>query len=296
MMAGRADAARRVVTKLLRRSSSTAQLIRHVGVDSLGAGAFLGQSLDLGWGRIYGGQTMAQAVAACQEVAGPGRSLHQFACHFLRGGDVSLGVNIDTTELSSGRSFTCVHARAMQAGRPILAMTASLQTPEAGFGHQPATGLRPEWLTPHDLRPLSEHMRPYLSHLPNDRLRQVRRDHSPAAMCSHCRVRPNPVRASPCCFGSCTPTHTRPSTSGRSSLSAHGTRQNGQRSVRSGCACVARSLTIAPSTSDYSPTCRTGRCSRRVRECETTSAETAARASLQPACFATLHLGHRAFG
>ena len=181
MLAGRADAARRVVTRLLRRNSSTAQLVQHVGVEPLGDGAFLGQSLDLGWGRIYGGQTMAQAVAACQEVAGPGRSLHQFSCHFLRGGDTSLGVHIDATELSSGRSFSCVHARAMQAGRPILAMTANLQTPEAGFVHQPATGLRPEWLTPHDLRTLNEHMRPYLSHLPNERLRQVRRDHQPGS-------------------------------------------------------------------------------------------------------------------
>jgi acyl-CoA thioesterase-2 len=151
------------------------QLVRHVDVQRASpasaataefvygssAGVFLGRSADLGWGRVYGGQTMAQGLAAAQRYAGPDRSVHQFGCHFLTGGDPNLPIRFETEALSSGRSFSVVHARALQGeSTPLLAMTASFQTPEFGLEHQHG-GLRPEWRTPDECTSLTEYMAPH---------------------------------------------------------------------------------------------------------------------------------------
>jgi acyl-CoA thioesterase II len=77
-------------------------------------GSFLGKSVDLGWGRVYGGQTMAQGLAAAQHMAGEGRSIHQFGCHFLKAGDVNTDIEFKVDELTSGRSFGVYHVRALQ--------------------------------------------------------------------------------------------------------------------------------------------------------------------------------------
>lgn len=165
--------------RALTRSVSMSQLVRHVDVQPLASSAdsfvqplasahYFGKSVDLGWGRIYGGQTMAQGLAACQRLAGESRSVHQFGCHFLRAGDTKLDVRFEAEELQTGRSFTVVHVRALQGQAPILAMTASLQTPEEGLEHTLGGGapLPREWKTPHELKTLGECMQPYLDRVP----------------------------------------------------------------------------------------------------------------------------------
>lgn len=165
---------------------ATASLVSHVDVQSDGENSFHAESLDLGWGRVYGGQTMAQVVAACQRIAGPSRVLHQFSCHFLAGGSVKQDLRIEATELASGRSFSFVHARAMQDSTPILAMTASLQTPEDGLDHQRellSNGVRPsEWGNPRELKSLGEHMAPVLETLPSPRMRALYSGSAPIEM------------------------------------------------------------------------------------------------------------------
>ena len=155
------------------RRVSLKQLIRHVNVEPLeAAGHYLGHSVNLGWGRVYGGQTMAQGLAAAQQAAGPGRSVHHFGCHFLRGGDTKLPIHFETNELTKGRSFSAVHVRALQDDTPILAMTASFQVPEDGLEHQPSGGLLAEWGRPDDLKSLSELVKPHLEKIP-ERMRTM---------------------------------------------------------------------------------------------------------------------------
>lgn len=155
------------------RRVSLKQLIRHVNVEPLeAAGHYLGHSVNLGWGRVYGGQTMAQGLAAAQQAAGPGRSVHHFGCHFLRGGDTKLPIHFETNELTKGRSFSTVHVRALQDDTPILAMTASFQVPEDGLEHQPSGGLLAEWGRPDDLKSLSELVKPHLEKIP-ERMRTM---------------------------------------------------------------------------------------------------------------------------
>ena len=47
--------------------TQTAQLLRHLRTCRLSTGAFEGQSLDLGWGRVFGGQVCAGLCRAFQE-------------------------------------------------------------------------------------------------------------------------------------------------------------------------------------------------------------------------------------
>ena len=72
-------------------SARTSALLRHVDVTPIvsGSSTFIGKSIDLGWGRVYGGQTMAQALSASQRTVPADRDVHEFSCHFLRAGDVS---------------------------------------------------------------------------------------------------------------------------------------------------------------------------------------------------------------
>lgn len=145
-----------------------AQLVRHVDVKPLAncSSSFVGRSVDLGWGRVYGGQTMAQGLAAAQHVAGPSRNVHHISCLFLRGGDTKLDIQFECDTLTSGRSFSAFHVRALQDRNPILAMHASFQVPEDGLSHT-IGGLRPEWGTPSELRSLTECMAPYLANVPS---------------------------------------------------------------------------------------------------------------------------------
>ena len=167
---------------VLSLASRTAALVRHVDVTQIlrrtDSGIYLGHSADLGWGRVYGGQTMAQGLAAAQSLvgegpAGEGRRVHQLSCHFLRPGDVKKDVEVEADLLSDGRSFAVAHVRAIQHGKAILAMTASFQTPEAGMSHsfqhradQGGPALRQEWGKPEDLVSIHDLMKPYVEGIP----------------------------------------------------------------------------------------------------------------------------------
>jgi len=112
---------------------------------------------------------MAQALAACQQIV-PDRSVHEFGCHFLRGGNVDEDIIFQANILMSGGSFTVVHIRAEQTTPGnILSMTASFMKPEEGLQHQwthRKNGLRPEWLSPEECKSTTELMKPYLDKIP----------------------------------------------------------------------------------------------------------------------------------
>ncbi|GMH85907.1 hypothetical protein TrST_g11641 [Triparma strigata] len=164
---------------VLSLAERTAALVRHVNVEQIlrrtNSGIYLGRSVDLGWGRVYGGQTMAQALSAAQQLAGPERRVHQFGCHFLRPGDAKEDVEFEADKLADGNSFGVMHVRAMQKGKVILSLTASLQTPEEGLEHSyqhrftrdgAESALRPEWKRPEDCKSVFDHMQPYLKQIP----------------------------------------------------------------------------------------------------------------------------------
>jgi acyl-CoA thioesterase-2 len=94
--------------------------------------AFLGGGPVLGWGRLYGGQVVAQALrAACLTVDGAHRpqSLHAY---FVRAGDEVKPVLYEVERVRDSRAFATRQVVAYQEGGAILNCIASFHAPEAG--------------------------------------------------------------------------------------------------------------------------------------------------------------------
>ena len=119
-----------------------AELISLLSLERLEQNLFRGQSQDLGWGQIFGGQVLGQALSAATQTVPEGRRVHSLHGYFLRGGDAARPVIYEVDPIRDGRSFTTRRVVAIQGGRAIFNMAASFQVDEPGFTHQapmPAT-------------------------------------------------------------------------------------------------------------------------------------------------------------
>ncbi|WP_439534459.1 acyl-CoA thioesterase [Polymorphobacter sp.] len=86
--------------------------------------------------RLYGGQVVAQALAACQHSVAPGRFANSCHANFIRAGDPALPLDFEVSRDSDGRSFSSRRVTVRQQGRVVLTMTASFHVPEPGARHQ----------------------------------------------------------------------------------------------------------------------------------------------------------------
>mgnify|MGYP002634231682 CR=1 FL=1 len=96
---------------------------------------FRGASQDLGWGRVYGGQVLGQALSAAGQTVPDGRPVHSLHAYFLRPGDPSLPVVYTVDPIRNGRSFTTRRVVAVQRGKAIFNLSASFHDGEPGFVH-----------------------------------------------------------------------------------------------------------------------------------------------------------------
>ena len=97
---------------------------------------FRGQSQDLGFGNVFGGQVIGQALSAAKQTVDEDRSLHSFHCYFLRPGNAHLPIVYEVDKARDGRSFTTRRVVAIQKGKPIFNIALSFQLKESGFEHQ----------------------------------------------------------------------------------------------------------------------------------------------------------------
>lgn len=112
------------------------ELVDLLSLEKIEENLFRGQSQDLGWGTVYGGQVLGQALSAAVKTVPADRIVHSLHAYFLRPGDVSLPVIYDVDRIRDGRSFTTRRVVAIQKGRAIFNMSASFQIDEPGFDHQ----------------------------------------------------------------------------------------------------------------------------------------------------------------
>jgi acyl-CoA thioesterase-2 len=112
-----------------------ADLIRVLALERLERDLFRGASRDIGTAQVFGGQVIAQALAAaCQTV--DARTVHSLHAYFLRRGDVSAPIIYQVQRARDGASFSSRRVSATQHGAEILHMAVSFQRPERGFEHQ----------------------------------------------------------------------------------------------------------------------------------------------------------------
>lgn len=113
-------------------------LISLLELETLEETLFRGQSQDLGFPQLYGGQVLGQALAAASRTVPEERRPHSQHGYFLRPGDPHRPVVYQVDTIRDGGSFTTRRVTAIQKGRPIFFCSASFQSAEESFSHQRA--------------------------------------------------------------------------------------------------------------------------------------------------------------
>lgn len=116
-------------------STPLAQLLQLLALERIEENLFRGQSQNLGWGTVYGGQVLGQALSAATQTVPADRPVHSLHAYFLRPGDVAHPVVYEVDRIRDGSSFTTRRVVAIQKGAPIFHLDASFQRSEEGFSH-----------------------------------------------------------------------------------------------------------------------------------------------------------------
>ncbi|MPT47427.1 MAG: acyl-CoA thioesterase II [Sphingobium sp.] len=119
------------------------ELLRLVNVEALEkadgeAGLFRGRRRRGGEGRVYGGQVIAQALAAASKTVEEGRQVHSLHAYFLRGGSEEHEIDYRVAADFDGGSFSNRRVVAMQQDKVIFNLAASFHKPERGHELRPA--------------------------------------------------------------------------------------------------------------------------------------------------------------
>lgn len=112
------------------------ELLALLSLERIEENLFRGQSIDPGWGTVYGGQVLGQALSAAAQTVPADRPVHSMHAYFLRPGDVTKPIVYDVDRIRDGGSFTTRRVVAIQNGEPIFNLAASFQVHEEGMEHQ----------------------------------------------------------------------------------------------------------------------------------------------------------------
>jgi acyl-CoA thioesterase-2 len=112
------------------------ELVQLLALERIEINLFRGQSQDLGWGTVFGGQVLGQALSAAVQTVPEERHVHSLHAYFLRPGDVKRPIVYDVDRIRDGGSFTTRRVVAIQNGEAIFNLAASFQKDEPGFEHQ----------------------------------------------------------------------------------------------------------------------------------------------------------------
>lgn len=117
-------------------SQVLSDLLSLLKLETIEYGLYRGQSQDLGFKAVFGGQVMGQALSAAKETIPEDRKVHSFHSYFLRPGDAARPIVYEVENIRDGKSFSTRRVSAIQYGKPIFYMTASFQSEEVGLEHQ----------------------------------------------------------------------------------------------------------------------------------------------------------------
>ena len=120
------------------RAMVLADLVELLALEKIEENLFRGQSQDLGWGTVFGGQVLGQALSAAVQTVPAERHVHSLHAYFLRPGDVKRPIVYAVDRIRDGKSFTTRRVVATQHGHAIFNLAASFQTDEPGLEHQDA--------------------------------------------------------------------------------------------------------------------------------------------------------------
>lgn len=111
------------------------QLREVLELEKIEENLFRGKNYMAPWGRVFGGQVVAQALYAALQTVDAERHLHSMHSYFLLVGDINQPIVYNVDRLRDGGSFTTRRVTAIQKGRPIFTMSCSFNVNSAGFAH-----------------------------------------------------------------------------------------------------------------------------------------------------------------
>ncbi|GAA2827267.1 (3S)-malyl-CoA thioesterase [Aminobacter aminovorans] len=112
------------------------ELLSILNLEKLEHNLFRGRSPQVQWQRVFGGQTIAQALVAAQRTVDADRHVHSLHGYFMRPGDITVPIIYEVDRIRDGGSFTTRRVVAIQHGHAIFSLEASFQVEEQGLEYQ----------------------------------------------------------------------------------------------------------------------------------------------------------------
>ena len=157
----------------LRDMEKVSELLDILNLEKIEERIFRGENYKTPWGRVFGGQVLAQAIQAALHTIEDERHLHSMHGYFLRPGDTSIPIVYDVEVLRDGGSFSTRRVIAIQKGKPIFNMASSFHNLNNNpLEHQMEM---PDVPHPEDLKTSEEN----LAHLKKDNPYLFKMLHSP---------------------------------------------------------------------------------------------------------------------
>ena len=98
---------------------------------------FTGHGIPTYWGRLYGGQAVAQSLMAAQAtLPNADLSVHSLHGYFILAGNPAIPILYDVERVRDGASFATRMVKALQANRTIFTMLVSFHRDERGPSYQ----------------------------------------------------------------------------------------------------------------------------------------------------------------
>ncbi len=150
----------------------TRKLVDLLDLSPMGDDHFQGDSEDLGFPNVFGGQVLGQALMAASRTV-EGRLPHSLHAYFLRPGNQSMPIDYEVQRVRDGGSFSVRRVIARQDGKEILTGSMSFQVAEEGFEHQLDMPAAPD---PETLKSEQEYGKLLAPHVPERHRATLTRD------------------------------------------------------------------------------------------------------------------------
>lgn len=112
------------------------ELVGLLNLEKISDTVFRGDSQDLGFGNIFGGQVLGQSLSAASQTIAEDKKVHSMHGYFMRPGHPAKQIRYDVDCIRDGKSFATRRVVAFQEDRAIFSMSASFHVDEKGFDHQ----------------------------------------------------------------------------------------------------------------------------------------------------------------
>ena len=152
-------------TEVMDEPTTLQEVLDLIDPEPLENNIFRGYNRDIGSGRVFGGQVLAQALVAARRTVEEGREAHSLHAYFILPGDLNRPIVYFVERLRDGGSFSTRRVTAIQRGEAIFNLSASFHSPQDGIEHQTPP---PDVPGPEELTPELERLRAHAHRIPEE--------------------------------------------------------------------------------------------------------------------------------